>query len=251
MASPLSKTNLRYAIRELDEVAIAASFTGSGKRKLRELAEMGEEIGKALVGERPEVDEVRKRIFRRAHDVRVSGVKARSSARSIRALRDALKGAEKLVRNGLGDVPSRLDGPGKTTWVNVWGYTVREIQDAERTIDKAIQNLKSYGLANHVKGELVLDPRDVKRFSSYLFIEDSFAIDPSRSGANAKADFYRSVASRIWLEVLGEKERSVWGGKRSSSKFESALSRFVSGKTVTDDEMKKLRATVGNDKGWG
>lgn len=178
--SALSIFNLKYVHSELVEVGLAASITGSGKAKLAELASMGTEIASELHGTREDVSKLRTAINRRAHDVKVSSIKAKSASAAIARLAREVHAVIGLVSDGVG-VSKPMYDVGDFVVSNDWGFTESDVSAL-------------LGILSKVEGKtkILLEPLPsvAQVRGGVLFI------DPTKAGVmGAKATIEASIKS--------------------------------------------------------
>lgn len=239
----LQRTNLAFLITELDQVGVAASVTGSGKAKLRELAQMGTAVADALHGTRDEVERVRKDIRRRAHDVKVSQTVAKVSSKRIHALRDAIMQAERLVKLGLGNMPEMTRTPrGGFTFYNEWGYSPKELiktMEVFELLEGRVWRANLWG----ARSDIHLRPAE--KFCQV--IGKDVVCDPDRLLDELKPLWLvaRSLGVRIWQEKLSTKSQAVWEVAGGLHIFERAVAAYLSGDPLSRDGRARLRVTLG------
>ncbi len=233
MASPLSKTNLTFVVRELDEVALAMSVTGTRRKKLVELGQMADEVIEALIGDRPEVTKLRAELEKLSRGVKMAGTKAKQSAQAVRAMRDGVKKVQKLVNRGLGDADVRLKVGGFEV-DNVWGHTATEVRATKSTLIKATKILHKAGLDDLVNGEVLLDPdRAGSDFSVYEVLGDLVVINVA--GGDQLRSLLMALGRRAWVKVPSEKMEpwgGLWAADRFAETFADALTKKVDAKVA-------------------
>jgi hypothetical protein len=242
----LNKTNLAFVINELDEVGIAASVTGSGRAKMRDIARMGEEIAEALSGNRPEVEKVRERIIKRAKDVRTSRVQQKPASKSIHALRDAVIAVEKLLKKGLGNAPVAYSTNHGLIIANDWGYADKALRPTLHVFDEAdriFDRKKLFKVAPATQSRVVLMPGS--RFCDGH--QGAYRCDPDRVRRTVSPleEVFSSAAAIAWVYDLTPSDRDTWTEAGGLPAFETTLSNHLSGIDSGRDWEARLRVTLG------
>lgn len=243
MSKPLSRQSLAKVYKELDEVAVAVSVVGTRRPKLMKLARMAYPVRDALVGMRPEVSKLRDNLTRAIHNTRRAQLKQRSASRAIWALAAEIKKTQKLIGDGLGDVPLGFRSGGMDI-ENVWGFTEQEVKPFLDQFDRMMRQVMTLGLDDQVAyGEVVFDPDSANRralfFNPY---NDKLVADPLK-GTNRKADIGEALAARVWLASFGQKEHVDW--MENFDHFARHFTRMLEGKKLDAGAAGVMAATTG------
>lgn len=241
---------MRSAIKELSQVATAASVTGTRKQKLMSLAKLGETIGDGIRGERPEAKKLRTDIYQRVHDVRNVAPDGRA-VRALRALVHSIEVAKnQLQRTGLGDVPETFDvSAGARTYQvgNAWGYTATEAKAVVQAIERALKRMGELSLPVDRSLAFVLDPTwSSGDLAFYDHPWSTIAVDPD--GRGSVSEVYSALGDHLWYSAMGSAEREAWS---SSDAFSDAFGTFLTGDKVSADAWARLTVSVGKlTSGW-
>lgn len=251
MMPPLSRAHFRHTIRELDEVAVATSVTGTSKAKTRDLADLAQRMHDALVGDRPEIAKVRKELRLKIHNLRRSPINQRAAKR-MRDLLSVVRDLQKLVdQKGWGAVPEVFVIEGFEV-LNSWGYTERELKALFVMLRRATRMLGDVGLKVGTVPVLA-DPEAMKQvrgaaaseYMAYVEQDDLFVANPSSKLSGDMESVLRAIAARIWSQQMDRDHRQTWDRAGGANGFADAFARKLASDQADSDTAARLLVTVG------
>jgi hypothetical protein len=244
------RPKLARAIKELDEVSIATSITGTSKSKVNQILKMVKPMLDGLVGDRPEVAKLRRRLRMAMHNLRRSRVDQRASRR-MRDLLSVVRDLQKLIdQRGLGDVPAEaLVGPFEV--INAWGYSDAELKPLLRVLKDADKALGKVGLRVETL-PLMLDPREMgrgrgqaSRYAVYDPQDDLLVVNPDEKLSGDLEAVLAAVATRLWFEELKLDDYAIWDNGGGLDGFREGFARKLATGRVDSDTGARLSITVG------
>lgn len=245
----LDRQSFQRVMRELDQVSVAATLTGTSFPKIKQLADMVQPLHDGLVGERPKVRKIRRRLRLALHNLRRSPKDTRVAKR-LTELLYVVRDLQQLVeREGLGAVAESVLADDFQI-INIWGYTDRELKVLSVLLRRASKLLADVGLG---MGTLPVfaSPSMMKRArgSSRVYMlydsrDDVFIANPDARLSGDYQAVLEALAERIWEGGLTSEDRDVWrpGGLAA---FASAFAEKLASGVAGSDTEARLAVTVG------
>lgn len=237
-------------IKELDEVSVAVSLTGTGRVKIKQLLDMVRPILDGLVGDRPEVAKLRQRLRLAMHNLQRSGVDQRA-ARKMRDLLVVVRDVQKLIDQAkIGDAPAQAL-VGDFEVINVWGYSESEMRPLMGVLKTTTKLLASVGLS---RGTLpvMLDPREMGRgrgqmsqYAVYDPEDDLVVINPDARLSGDLEAVLGAVATRVWFVDMKLNDYETWDGGGGIDGFRRGFARKLALGQADSDTDARLSTTVG------
>ena len=239
----LQKRYLDLTIRDLNDVMLSAGVKsiGTSVSMLRELADKSQPVLDQIIGERKEAKQIRGELKRAIFNMRNSSAKSRPAVSSIAATKSALETVRELVlRRGLLNVSPSFS-LARFELLNTWGYTDREMLDAEVALlmlDKAMDRSGVRGTYTIILDANRAGREFIKTYKGQMYSNPQYK--PSLKSAAT------GIARWLW-DQYEEKLGEYWsGGSGAQDRFVASFVRYIEGREIDNDTDARMKLALGD-----